>query len=131
MNLEKFTQKSQEAISSASQEAIRNDNQEIEEIHLHLSLLNQSNGLVGKILSLMGNNLNTIINEIKIEINKNPKVSGGASTPYASRTLQKILLKAEDYASKFKDDYIGVEHLYLALLREKGTASQNIFKKYN
>ena len=131
MNLEKYTQKSQEAINIANEEAIKNDNQQIEEVHLHLALLNQRNGLVSKLLGLMGKDVNTIIDEINIEINKLPKVSGGASNPYASRTLQKILLIAEDQAKKFKDDYVGVEHLYIAILKEKGTASQSIFKRHN
>ena len=130
MNLEKYTQKSQEAISIANQEAIKNDNQQIEEIHLHLALLSQSNGLVSKLLGLMGKDTNMIIKEIETEISRLAKVSGGASNPYGSRSLQKILLTAEDQAKKFKDDYVGVEHLYIALLKEKGSASQNIFKKY-
>ena len=131
MNLEKYTQKSQEAISIANEEAIKNDNQQIEEIHLHLALIKQSNGLVSKLLGLMGKDINIIKEEIELEINKLPKVSGGASTPYGSRVLQKVLLTAEDQAKKFKDDYVGVEHLYIALLKEKGTASQDIFKKHN
>lgn len=131
MNLEKYTQKSQEAISIASQEAIRNDNSQIEEIHLHLALLKQESGLVGKLLGLMGKDTNAIINDIELEIGRLAKVSGGAGSPYASRILQKILLKSEDQAKKFNDDYVGVEHLYIALLKEKGTSSQPIFKKYN
>ena len=131
MNLEKYTQKSQEAINIANEEAIKNDNQQIEEIHLHLALLEQSNGLISKLLGLMNINVSTIIDEIKAEINRLPKVSGGAQTPYGSRSLQKVLLTAEDQAKKFKDDFVGVEHLYIALLKERGTISQQIFKKHN
>ena len=69
MNLEKYTQKSQEAITIASQEAIKNDNQQVEEIHLHLALL-ESNGLIPKLLGLMNKNVENIIDAIKIEIDK-------------------------------------------------------------
>ncbi|AFS79339.1 chaperone protein ClpB [Gottschalkia acidurici 9a] len=131
MNLEKFTQKSQEAITLANQETIKQENQQIEEIHLHLALLEQTDGLIAKLIGLMGKDLNLIKSEVKNEINKLPKVSGGASMPYASRQLQKILLTAEDEAKKLKDEYVSVEHLYIGLLKEKNTASQNIFKKYN
>ncbi len=131
MNLEKYTQSSQEAINIANQEAIRNDNQQIEEIHLHLALLNQSNSIISKLLGLMGKDVNSIRDEVEMEINQLPKVSGEASNPYGSRSLQKILLIAENQAKKFKDDYVSVEHLYIALLKEKGITSQKIFQKHS
>lgn len=132
MNFEKFTQKSGEAISLATQEVIKNENQQIEEIHLHYALLEQEDGLIPKLIELMGIDINSLKNEVKNEINKLPKVHGqSVSSPYASRTLTKILMNAEDEAKKFKDSYVSVEHLYISIIKEKNIQSQNIFKKYN
>src|SRR5699024_2452277 len=61
---------------------------------------------------------------------KLPKVTGGADNMYSSRRLSQLLMKAEKIAADFKDEYVSVEHMYLALLEEKGTPSSKIFKKY-
>ncbi|MGF7060048.1 ATP-dependent chaperone ClpB [Brassicibacter mesophilus] len=132
MNLEKFTQKSTEAISKATELVIKNENQQIEDIHLHLALLDQSEGLIPKLIQFMGENLDFIKSDVEKEIEKLPKVYGqSVSTPYPSRVLTKILINAEDEARKFKDEYISVEHIYISLLKERNTISEKVFKKYN
>jgi len=132
MNLDKFTQKSAEVISRANELVIKNENQQIEDVHIHLALLEQNEGLIPKLIQFMGENLDFVKADIVREVEKLPKIYGqGVSSPYPSRTVTKILLNAEDEAKKFKDEYISVEHIYISLLKERGTISENIFKKYN
>ncbi|MEW8974493.1 MAG: ATP-dependent chaperone ClpB [Tissierellaceae bacterium] len=129
MDLSKFTQKSLEAIQNSQNIAMKYGNPQLEEIHLHYSLMDQQDGLIPKILSYMGENANLITSDIEKEIERLPKQSGGSI--YPSRVYSKILLDAEEEAKKFGDEYIGVEHIYIRLLKEKGTISEKIFHRYN
>ncbi|MGN9166162.1 ATP-dependent chaperone ClpB [Tissierellaceae bacterium HCP3S3_D8] len=129
MDLSKFTQKSLEAIQNSQNIAMKYGNPQLEEIHLHYSLMDQQDGLIPKILSYMGENASLIISDIEKEIERLPKQSGGSI--YPSRVYSKILLDAEEEAKKFGDEYIGVEHIYIRLLKEKGTISEKIFHRYN
>jgi ATP-dependent Clp protease ATP-binding subunit ClpB len=131
MDLNKFTQKSLEAVQESQNIAIKNGNPQLEEIHIHYSLLTQDEGLIPRVLSYMGENNELIKNEIQREIDKLPKQSGGGGSIYPSRIYTKILLNSEEEAKKFGDEYVGVEHIYISLLKEKDTASEKIFKKYN
>lgn len=131
MNFEKFTEKAQAAVSSAQEIAIKYENQQIDGEHLHLALLQQENGLIPKLLQFMGENMSFIISEVEKEVDKIPKVYGEGTSIYATRRFNKLLLDAEDISKKFKDEYVGVEHLYLALLNEKNTPSEKIFKQFN
>ncbi len=79
----------------------------------------------------MGQNLELIKSDLEKELNKLPKVYGGASNVYASRRFNEIFLHAQDEIKKFKDDFAGVEHIFLALLKERGTPSETIFKRHN
>ncbi len=131
MNIEKFTQKSIEAIQAANNEALRNDNQQIEDIHLNYALLNQSDGFIPRIYSLMNIDLNSVRSDLKSKIDRLPKIQGsGAQNPYASRTFNKIILDAETIAESMGDEYVSVEHLYIAMIRDKSSMSQEYFKKY-
>lgn len=131
MKMEKFTQKSLEAIEMATEEAIRNENSQIEDLHLNLSMLSQSGGLISKLYSLMDIDIETVKRELKQKVQGLPKVGGeGAGNPYASRTLNKILLNAEEEAKSYGDDYISVEHIYISLIKEKSSKSKELFKKY-
>jgi ATP-dependent Clp protease ATP-binding subunit ClpB len=131
MDLNKFTQKSLEAVQNSQNIAIKNGNPQLEEIHIHYGLTIQQEGLIPKVLSYMGENVDLIRNEIEREIDKLPKQSGGGGSIYPSRIYTKVLLNSEDEAKKFGDEYVGVEHIYISLLKEKGTSSEKIFKKYN
>lgn len=131
MNFEKLTEKAQLAISSAQEIAIKNENQQIDGEHLHLSLLMQEEGLIPKLIQFMNENTALIVNDVEKEISKLPKVHGGNTSIYATRRFNKLIIDAESSAKKFKDEFVAVEHLYLALLNEKNTLSEQIFKRFN
>ncbi len=97
---------------------------------MHLALLMQKDGLIPKLLQYMEVNPSYMIAELQEAIEKLPKVSGNADNIYASRRLNQILLSAEKEAEQFKDEYVSVEHLYLALLAERGTPSAKLFSRY-
>lgn len=131
MDLNKFTQKSLEAVQNSQNIAIKNGNPQLEEIHIHYGLITQDDGLIPKVLSYMGENPELIRMDVEREVDKLPKQSGGGGSLYPSRTYTKILLNAEEEAKKFGDEYVGVEHIYISLLKEKGIASERIFNKYS
>ena len=93
----------------------------------------QQDGLIPKLLKFMEVNVGAVIGDLESEVEKLPKVTGGggADSMYASRRLSQLLLRAEKIAGEFKDEYVSVEHMYLALLEEKGTPSSALFRKYN
>lgn len=131
LNIDKFTQKSQEVISSSQEMALKLGNQQIEIEHLHYCLIVQENGLIGKLLQYMNKDKIKIEKELYDHLDKLPKVSGQeVSNVYISRNANQVLMMAKDEAEKFKDDYIGVEHIYLSLLEQRGTFSKKIFEKY-
>lgn len=131
MDLNKFTQKSLEAVQNSQNMAIKNGNPQLEEIHIHYGLVTQNDGLIPKVLSYMGENPELIRMDVEREIDKLPKQSGGGGSIYPSRIYTKVLLNSEEEAKKFGDEYVGVEHIYISLLKEKATASERIFIKYN
>lgn len=130
MNLEKYTQNAQEAVIECQNLAIAEGHQVIDGEHLHLVLLTQKNGLIPKLINNMGISSDNIIAELKNELNKLPKVSGGASNVYPSRRLSEIFLNSEKIAEQFKDEYVSVEHIYIALINEKNTFSSKLIAKY-
>lgn len=130
MNLEKYTQNAQGAIMDCQNIAIEEGHQQLDGEHLHLALVMQQDGLIPKLLKFMEINVGAVIGDLEEEMEKLPKVTGGADNMYSSRRLSQILMKAEKIAEDFKDEYVSVEHMYLALLEEKGTPSSKIFKKY-
>lgn len=131
MNLDKFTEKAQAAVSAAQDIAIRLGHQQIDGEHLHLALACQEDGLIPKLLEYMGQDVLLYAKDIETELEKLPRVYGSAaSSMYATRRFNEILIHAEDEAKRFKDDFTSVEHIYIALLKEKNTPSQAIFKRY-
>lgn len=130
MNLEKYTQNAQGAIMDCQNIAIEEGHQQLDGEHLHLALVMQQDGLIPKLLKFMEINVGAVIGDLQEEMEKLPKVTGGADNMYSSRRLSQLLMKAEKIAGDFKDEYVSVEHMYLALLEEKGTPSSKIFKKY-
>ena len=131
MDLNKFTQKSIEAIQESQEVAIKNGNPQLEEIHIHYSLVFQQDGLIPRVISYMGENIDLIRSDVEREVDKLPKQSGGGGSIYPSRVYTKVLLDSEEEAKRFGDEYVGVEHIYLTLLKTKGTDSERVFKKYN
>jgi len=131
MNLEKYTEKAQEAVVLSQQWAIRLDQQQVDAEHLALALVEQEDGLIPRLLWVLGINPADIAAELKKELDRLPKVYGsGASNVYATRRFNQILLSAEDKAKKLKDEYVSVEHLFLALIAERGGFTSNLLKKY-
>ena len=130
MDLNKFTQKSLEVVQNSQELAIKNGNPQLEEIHIHFALINQDEGLIPRVLSYMGENVELIKKDVETELNNLPKQSGGSAL-YPSRIYTKVLLNSEDDAKKFRDEYVGVEHIYISLLKERGIPSEKIFKRYN
>ena len=130
MNIEKYTQNAQGAIIDCQNIAVEEGHQQIDGEHLHLALLMQKDGLIPKLLKFMNINTGEVIGAVQQQIDKLPKVSGSAESMYTTRRLQQLLLNAEKKAEKMKDEYVSVEHLYLALLDERNTPSTEIFKRY-
>lgn len=132
MNIEKFTQNAQSAVMESQNIAISMGHRTLDGEHLHLALLQQSDGLIGKLLAYMNVNVKSLAVDVEAELEKLPRVSGGAADGmYASRRLNQLLMTAEKKAEQFKDEYVSVEHIYLALLEERGTPSTKLFAKYN
>lgn len=130
MNIEKYTQNAQGAIIDCQNIAVEEGHQQIDGEHLHLALLMQKDGLIPKLLKFMNINTGEVIGAVQQQIDKLPKVSGSAESMHTTRRLQQLLLNAEKKAEKMKDEYVSVEHLYLALLDERNTSSAEIFKRY-
>jgi ATP-dependent Clp protease ATP-binding subunit ClpB len=131
MDMDKLTEKAQEALGTAQEIALRMKHQQVDGEHMHLALLMQEEGLIPRLLGFMGVNTGLMIDDIERELEKQPSVYGtAASSLYATRRLNEILLHAGDEAKKFKDEYVGVEHIYLALLRERNTPSEKIFRRH-
>ena len=130
MNIEKYTQNAQQAIMDCQNIAISEGHQMLDGEHLHLALMMQKEGLIPKLIKFMNIDPTSIIADLQEEMEKLPKVSGAADNMYSSRRLSQILMRAEKIADDFKDEYVSVEHLYLALLEERGTPSAKIFSKF-
>lgn len=134
MDMNKMTQKSQEAFYEAQNIAVRRGNQEVGAENLALSLLVQEGGLIPRLLDKMGIQVQNLTAAIENELNKKPRVSGAGQESgkiYISQRLSKILVKAEDEANGLKDEYISVEHLFLAILYEtKGSPLGKVFETF-
>ena len=132
MNMDKFTQKSTSAIMDAQNLALTNNNQEVDSIHLLKALLLQEDGIISKILQLMNVDTASLIDETESVISKLPKVSGSTvNNVYASRKFSSLLANAEKERVDFKDEYVSVEHLFLAMFDEKGSSLSDVFKKFD
>src|SRR5205085_4979327 len=127
MDINRFTDKLQEAIRSAQSTAIRYGHQQIEVEHLLAALLEQEGGLAGSILTRAGVSLEPLARRLQSELERLPKVSGPSGGPdqvYVTPRLNRLLTKAEDEARKLKDEYVSVEHILLAALDDGGAAGK-------
>ena len=129
MNMNKFTQKSQEAVVEAQQLATRFGHQEIDAEHLALALLTQEGGLIPRLIDKLNLSSESLKQVIEEELRKRPKVAGAASS-YVTQRLNQLFVKAEDEAKELKDEYVSVEHLFLALLGENGTALAKLWSTF-
>jgi ATP-dependent Clp protease ATP-binding subunit ClpB len=127
MDFNRLTEKSQEAIRQAQALALRNSNQQVDVEHLLAALLEQENGLAPSILLRADVPLEPLHQRILQEIDKFPKVSGGATPSdqlYVTNRLSRVLDKAESEAKRLKDDYVSIEHLLLAITEDSGPAGK-------
>ncbi len=129
MNINKFTQKSMEAVQNCEKLAYEYGNQQIDQPHLLYSLLTLDDSLIMKLITKMGIQGDMFKNEAKQVIEKLTKVSGGGQL-YISNDLNKVLINAEDEAKAMGDEYVSVEHLFLALLKQPSKEMKDLFKTY-
>nr|WP_314277201.1 ATP-dependent chaperone ClpB [uncultured Peptostreptococcus sp.] len=134
MNMEKMTLRVQNALNEAFSEAVRNNNQQVDVIHLLYALLDQEDGLIPNVIEKMNISSETLKKSIKSEIGKLPSVTGAGANSQsvtATRGINEVLLSAEKIANEFKDSYISVEHLMLAMFDiDKSYKIAEIFSKY-
>ncbi len=133
MNLQKFTQKSLEALQNAQEIALEMNNMNIEQVHLFYALLSQDEGLIPQLFKKMGIDTNSVENYTKQKIREIPAVTGSgreAGKIYISQDVDKTLIAAEKIADKMKDEYVSVEHIMLGLFDEANSSLSNIFSTY-
>ena len=128
MNINKFTQKSMEAVQNCEKIASDYGNQEIEQEHLLYSLLTLDDSLIAKMIEKMEIDPQTFLNRVEELIEKRPKVQGGQ--PYVGQYLNKVLISAEDEMKVFGDEYVSVEHLFLAMIKHPSSTIKNLFKEF-
>ena len=127
MNFQKFTQKSIQAVNDLEKVALEYGNQEIEQEHLLYSLLTQEESLIARLISKMDIDSTLFKERVEEALNKRVKVSGGQ--PYIGQYLNKALVSAEDEAKRMGDEYVSVEHLFLALLDNPSPAIKTLFRE--
>ena len=128
MNISKFTQKSLQAVQDLEKTAYDFGNQEIEQEHLLYNLLHQDDSLILKLIEKMEINKDHFLNRVETALNDRVKVSGGQ--PYIGQYLNKALINAEDEAKAMGDEYVSVEHLFLAMLKNPSPSMKKLFQEY-
>ena len=127
MNINKFTQKSLQAVQNCERIAMDYGNQEIAQEHLLYALLTQDDSLIAKLMEKMGLDKNLIINRVEEAIQKRPKVQGGQQ--YVGQDLNKALIHGEDEAKAMGDEYVSVEHLLLSIMKYAGKEVKALFRE--
>ncbi|WP_294360507.1 AAA family ATPase, partial [uncultured Clostridium sp.] len=131
MNVEKLTLKVQEAINESHSLAVRLNNSQLEPIHLLAALLVQEKGLIPLLFEKLKINVNSVVDEVNRELDTLPKINGtGVGNLYPSRDFEKVFNKSEDIREEFKDSYISVEHVFLALLKVDRKV-KNVLSKFD
>ena len=129
MNIQKFTQKSIEAINDMEKIAMEYGNQELEQEHLLMALLRQENGLIPSLINKMDIDLGQFTNAVDAALSARVKVQGGQM--HVGQYLNYVLTCAEDEAKAMRDSYVSVEHLMLAMIKKPSTPVKNIFSQFN
>lgn len=130
MNIEKYTQKMQGAILDSQSIANSYGHQQLEIAHVHYAIISDSDGLIPKLLEAMNVDVKSLKDDLKSDLEKLPKVSGSSAQLYMSSELNNVLTKTEKIASDFKDEYVSVEHLYLAILDSNNQEVSRLMAKY-
>ena len=128
MNISKFTQKSMQAVEGCEKLAYEYGNQEIEQEHLLYSLLTIDDSLILKLIEKMEINTQYFLNKVEEALNKRVKVQGGQV--YVGQDLNKVLVSAEEEAKALSDEYVSVEHLFLAMIKHPNKAVKEIFREF-
>ena len=131
MNIQKFTQKSVEAVNGCEKLGLEYGNQQIEAAHLVYSLVTVEDSLIAKLLQKMGVNLESFKKDLTDVIAGFPKVSGSSGNMYFSANANKALTSAEDKAKAMGDEYVSVEHIFLAVLDVNDRDVNKVFARYN
>ena len=130
MNLQKYTQKSIEALRAAQSDATERGNSRLEPEHVFLALMRQEGGLIPELIKKVGVSPDAAIRELEDAINKLPRVSGpGAEGLYISRACEETLNAAENEAEKMRDEYVSVEHIMLGLFDKPSDAVRSVLRK--
>lgn len=128
MNISKFTQKSMQAVEGCEKLAYEYGNQEIEQEHLLYSLLTVDDSLILKLIEKMEINTQYFVNKVEEALRKRVKVQGGKV--YVGQDLNKVLVSAEDEAKALSDEYVSVEHLFLAMIKHPNKAIKELFREF-
>ena len=128
MNINKFTQKSLEAVNNCEKLAYQYGSPEIDQEHFLYSLLTIEDGLILKLIEKMEVNKEAFLSQVQQAVEKKPKVSGGQT--YISKSLNQVLVSAEDEAKAMGDEYVSVEHLFLSLMKYPNTEIKKLFQAY-
>ena len=128
MNINKFTQKSLEAVNQCEKLAYEYGSPEIDQEHFLYSLLTIDDSLILKLIEKMGVNREAFLAQVQQLVEKKPKVSGGQV--YISKSLNQVLVSAEDESKAMGDEYVSVEHLFLALLKHPNQEVKKLFQAY-
>ena len=127
--MQKFTQKSLEAIQNAQSDAIEYGNPMLDQQHLLLALLQQEDGLIPQLLQKMEVNVNGLTQAVENEVKRMPRVSGGQTR--VAVDVEKTLTAAEKLAENMTDEYVSVEHIFMAMVNAPNSALKEIFRQYN
>ncbi|MGN0375019.1 MAG: ATP-dependent Clp protease ATP-binding subunit, partial [Butyrivibrio sp.] len=130
MNIQKFTQKSVEALQNSEKLAYEYGNQEVDQEHLLMALLELDDSLIKNLLEKMNIDVNAFSAGCEQALNRKTKVSGDVELRI-SQALNKVLLCAEDEAKAMGDSYVSVEHIFLTLIKYPNNAVKEIFKNHN
>ena len=128
MNIQKFTQKSIEAVNECEKLAYEYGNQELEQEHLLYALLTIDDSLILKLIEKMEINSEHFVNRVRTALEKRVKVQGGQ--PYVGQYLNKVLISAEDEAKRMGDEYVSVEHIFLSMIQNPNKEIKEIFREY-
>ena len=131
MNIEKYTQKSTEAIRDARALAVENGNQTLEQVHLLSALISDSDGLIPGLLKSMNANVSGMVSDLSAAISALPKVSGAGDKMYMSGELDAAINEAEKKAAEMKDEFVSVEHLMMGLISKPDRKLRDIFSRCN
>ncbi len=129
MNIQKFTQKSLQAVQDCEKIAYDYGNQEIAQEHLLYALVTQDDSLILKLLEKMNIQGTLFVNRVEEALSKRPKVQGGQV--YVGQDLNNVLIHAEDEAKQMGDEYVSVEHLFLAMLKHASKEMKQLFREFN